>query len=143
MCKPFPLHLRVAAQVTISLFVGLGYRQSFAESPVVRVVATSQQPGIATVDAMGMSMNAAGLATFRSSGGRNWSEANGTLQIVADIGAGAPGTNAVFGNDLFPSIMNSQGDIAFFDRLEGGNTTTTNNAGIWIGRHDALSLVVR
>jgi hypothetical protein len=144
MYRTLRLVCRVSLRSLILFVLAVsGNCTSLADSPTVRVVATSQQPGINTIDAMGMSINAAGLATFRSSGGRNWSEAGGTLQIVADVGAAAPGTNCLFDDDIFPSIMNSQGDIAFYDLVQGGNANATNNAGIWIGRHNALNLVVR
>lgn len=79
-----------------------------------------------------------------------WSEANGTLSLIARSGDHAPGTPigvnfAFFGYLLSDAIaMNSEGNVAFRGILVGDGVTSLNNTGIWAEDPDGgLQLVVR
>jgi hypothetical protein len=129
--------------VTFSCILGM-VSGLHAALPTVRVVATTQVPGISTIDVLGITLNADGLTAFRSSGGREWSEADGLRQIVADQGTLAPGTSAYVGSSFdYPPVINAQGDIAFYGALQNGDATAFNNRGIWVGRSGALNLAAR
>ena len=134
---------------TISLGVLLavlaigGLATPLRAAPFVRVVAVSQPPSIVDIDALGLTLNSAGLTTFRSSVNRLWSEAGGNLQVVAQQGLNATGTAVQFGQTFTPAIINNVGDVAFYATLQGSGVNTLNNQGIWLGHSGALSLVVR
>jgi hypothetical protein len=81
-----------------------------------------------------------------------WSDASGTLQLVARRGSPAPGTpegvnfefSLVFPN-VFPlgPVLNDRGQIAFRANLTGAGVTSANNQGLWSGDVGSLSLVAR
>ena len=123
-----------------AFFPALASAQSLV--PIVRVVATTQSAGINDIDAQGLTMNSSGLTTFRSSSAQLWSEANGTLQIVASQGVAAPGTTAQF-SSFNPAIINDLGDVAFYATLQGGDINLFNSQGIWLGRQNNINLIAR
>lgn len=76
-----------------------------------------------------------------------WSEASGTLGLVAKEGGSAPGTplGTRFGELGFVSLsLNSAGHAAFRASLEGPGVAGTNNEGIWAQDIDGiLRLIAR
>lgn len=74
-----------------------------------------------------------------------WSDATGSLKLVAREGDPAPGTGvaANFDNFNFPT-MNDAGDVAFGANLrDPANATTQTGSGIWVLRGGALTRVSR
>jgi hypothetical protein len=64
--------------------------------------------------------------------------------MIARSGQPAPGTDAVFrGFNIFYSLINDAGDVAFQAQVTGGTVDETNDTGIWIWRSGTLSKVVR
>jgi T5SS/PEP-CTERM-associated repeat protein len=74
-----------------------------------------------------------------------WSDASGTLELVARGGSPAPDTPSGVNFDWFlPALgLNDGGQIAFRATLVGTGVTSTNNLGIWSGDLSNLSLVAR
>jgi hypothetical protein len=76
-----------------------------------------------------------------------WSDAGGSLQLVAREGDAAPGTSAgvVFGDAFKGPVLNESGSLVFTGSLKTGTgaVTVDNNEGIWVMRGAPLALVVR
>jgi hypothetical protein len=68
-----------------------------------------------------------------------------SLELVAQVGMAAPGTNATFGSGSYLSTVpiNSSGDVAFSGYLAGAGVTSLNDTGLWRTRGDSLELVAR
>jgi hypothetical protein len=95
--------------------------------------------------AFGATLSGAGVAPENRMG--IWSEADGSLAIVARAGDPAPGTEpgVTFSEfDLSSPALNAAGQIAFTGRLTGPGITMTNDAGIWAqDLTGALTLIAR
>jgi hypothetical protein len=74
-----------------------------------------------------------------------WSEASGSLQLVAREGNPAPGTTSGVNFGTFDMItVNASGQIAFRASLAGTGVTTSNDEGIWAtDSTGTLRLIVR
>jgi len=74
-----------------------------------------------------------------------WAGSPDSPSLVARAGDPAPGTDTdvVFGNILYPILINGAGEVAFKSFLFGPDVTSSNNVGIWSGRPGALKLVAR
>jgi hypothetical protein len=80
-----------------------------------------------------------------------WSDANGSLQLVARAGDQAPGMpmGAVFdsffgGRSSVRFALNAPGHAAFISSVSGGGTTASNNLGLWAqDQNGNLRLVLR
>jgi hypothetical protein len=73
-----------------------------------------------------------------------WSDASGTLQLVARTGQQAPdmAPGVVF-KELGDPVVNSTGILAFQATVEGPGISHSNDSGIWMGPPDAPVLVMR
>jgi hypothetical protein len=71
--------------------------------------------------------------------------APGSVSLLAQTGSAAPGTTAATFSGLSSvTDINSSGQVAFEAGLAGGDTTTANNSGIWLGSSPStLTLVAR
>jgi hypothetical protein len=66
------------------------------------------------------------------------------LELVAQTGMAAPGTDATFNIPYGSTIpLNSSGDVAFVASLAGTGVNNTNDYGLWRTRGENLELVVR
>jgi hypothetical protein len=80
-----------------------------------------------------------------------WSDANGSLELVARAGDQAPGMpmGAVFNGFINPRssvefALNSAGHVAFINNVVGGGTTVTGTRGLWAqDQNGNLRLVLR
>jgi hypothetical protein len=75
-----------------------------------------------------------------------WTNAGGSLKLVARMGAQAPGTLAgvFFSNGLFNYVFSNDGHVAFQCRLVGaGVIMNVNDTGIWSDANGALTLLAR
>ena len=76
-----------------------------------------------------------------------WSEASGSLALVARKGSQAPGTpaGAVFDQLGYRLVMNDSGQVAFMASLKSdvGGVDSTNNEGIWLETDGVLNLIAR
>ena len=76
-----------------------------------------------------------------------WSDASGSLALVARQGSQAPGTpaGAVFEISNSPLVMNDAGQVAFRANLKTGvgGVDNTNNTGIWLETGGVLNLIAR
>jgi hypothetical protein len=90
------------------------------------------------------SANLAGVGVDSSNMFGIWSDASGSMALVARSGNQAPGapSGVTFGRVGWP-LINNIGQAAFYSPLAGDGVTTANNESIWIERHGALTLVVR
>jgi hypothetical protein len=92
---------------------------------------------------------ALGITSTNNSG--IWSDASGSLQLLARAGAQAPGMplGAVFdvfngGRSSVDFALNSAGHGAFLWRVTGGGTNSNNNLGLWAqDQNGKLRLVLR
>ena len=136
--------------------------QSLASQGFLRTVAISNQqaaglpPGVAFSGFFSPHMNRAGDAVFFATlngpgitGANNhsiWAERNGQLELVAQSGTQAPGTEP---GVQFPSFSNAQiidgsSGIAFISSLAGLGINSTNDRGFWHqSSAGALQLVAR
>jgi hypothetical protein len=123
--------------------------------------AAASTPTGSTFDLLGEPyLDAAGRVAFIASLNENagvtansdtgiWSEATGSLSLVAREGGHAPGTpaGASFGdfNPFGRLRMNSAGQVAFRASLipGAGGVTSDNDSGVWAERLGSLQLVVR
>jgi len=100
----------------------------------------SRNFGSPLINNVGQTIFAGGIegADFRTGNGI-WSEADGSLTLVAREGSVAPGTNEVFSSTSFNSprlLFNDSGQAAFLGRLQ-------RDVGIWSGGGSSLALVAR
>ncbi len=74
-----------------------------------------------------------------------WSEASGSLALVARGGAPAPGTGdgVNFREFFFPVTLNNMGQTLFSARLVGDGVDETNDEGIWLEEAGTSVLVTR
>ncbi len=76
-----------------------------------------------------------------------WSDAFGSLALVARQGSQATGTpaDAVFSSFNSPLVMNDSGQVAFGASLktDAGGVDNTNNNGIWLETGGVLDLIAR
>jgi len=76
-----------------------------------------------------------------------WSDASGSLSLVARQGSQAPDTptGAVFGASFSPLAMNDAGQVVFAANLEtgAGGVDTDNNQCIWLETGGVLNLIAR
>lgn len=74
-----------------------------------------------------------------------WSEGSGSLELVARQGSAAPGTpsGVNFGGFDAWTVLNDQGQMAFWATLAGSSITATNYQGIWVEESGSLELVAR
>jgi hypothetical protein len=77
-----------------------------------------------------------------------WSDASGSLALVARTGDQAPGmpVGAVFtavGSDPSALALNAAGQMAFNGSVTGGGVDANNDRGIWLETSGSLALVVR
>ena len=78
-----------------------------------------------------------------------FSQATGTMTVLAREGSHAPGTpagaNYWHGSSILPIAMNDSGQAAFSSHLQdgAGGVDDTNNSGIWTGTPGAVELVAR
>ena len=78
-----------------------------------------------------------------------WTNAPGTVTLIAREGDRAPGTppNVLFGGmyngGARPPLLNVKGEVAILAQLTGPGITSLNDEGIWLGPARALTLVAR
>ena len=73
-----------------------------------------------------------------------WSNASGSLGLVARLGAPAPGTAVGIGFQSFdPHTLNADGSLGFRGELVGSGVSGSNNSGLWSGSSGALALDAR
>lgn len=72
-----------------------------------------------------------------------WSDAGGSLALVARNGDPAPGINGVFAAIDYAPRLNDANQIAFTARVAGQDITTVNDAGIWRVTDGVAELVFR
>jgi len=76
-----------------------------------------------------------------------WSDASGSLALVARKGSHAPGTpaGAVFDQFASPLVMNDSGQVAFraYLKRDVGGVDNTNDTGIWLETGGVLNLIAR
>jgi hypothetical protein len=76
-----------------------------------------------------------------------WSDASGSLSLVAREGSHAPGTaaGAVFEGNFWKPVLNDSGHLAFKAYLKqgSGNVDASNDEGLWFGNADSLTLLAR
>lgn len=110
--------------------------------------------GIFDGSASNVSFNSLGQTAFvagitgdgvdQSNNSSIWSEATGSLAIIARSGDQAPGAFSGIKFAKFGSpALNSQGDTVFTASLTGDEVNKTISEGIWVARKNALALVAR
>jgi kumamolisin len=62
-----------------------------------------------------------------------WSNSGGTLSLIARQGSAAAGTGSTFSTFTALGLTASAGPVFYATLNNGGNVTSTNNAGIWEG----------
>jgi hypothetical protein len=75
-----------------------------------------------------------------------WSNAGGTLAVVARKGSGGPGPNVeddVYFSGFGLLVMNAAGEVAFRATLTGTGVNDSNNGGIWTSAGGTLAVVAR
>jgi hypothetical protein len=73
-----------------------------------------------------------------------WSNGSGSLKLLVRAGNIAPGTGgAKFDLQSSSVKVNDRGETLFFSSLTGPAITMDNSFGIWVGKDDALRLIVR
>lgn len=75
-----------------------------------------------------------------------WTNAGGTLAVVARSGSDGPGPNVGVGVEfslLDQPFINAAGEIAFLGRVTGAGVDATNNTGIWTNAGGTLSVAAR
>ncbi len=77
---------------------------------------------------MAFEANLAGVTGPTSTG--LWSDASGTLSLLARVGSPAPGTSATF-QSIASFALPPAGGAVFTAKLTGGTVTSANNFGLW------------
>lgn len=73
-----------------------------------------------------------------------WSNASGSLALVARTGNAAPGTAVgVTFSDLGGPVLSGGGKLAFRANLTGTGINSGNDSGVWSDGHGALTLIAR
>ena len=77
-----------------------------------------------------------------------WSNASGSLELVAREGSQAAGAPAGANYGMFSlsggwPVLNNAGQIAFVTEIDGAGVDESNNEGIWSGETNDLALVTR
>lgn len=87
-------------------------------------------------------LNGSGISSTNSTA--IFSNAGGSLQLVARAGDTAPGTTAQFqGLQTNGHVINDSGTILFRAGLTGTGVTAANSTGLWIAQSGSLSLAAR
>lgn len=88
-------------------------------------------------------LSGTGITTLNNSG--IWSNAGGTLAVVARTGSSGPGPNlgagVNFSSISFP-VLNAAGRVAFYGTITGPGTVGSN-AGVWTNVSGSLAVVAR
>ncbi|WP_432798660.1 PEP-CTERM sorting domain-containing protein [Poriferisphaera sp. WC338] len=73
-----------------------------------------------------------------------WTDANGSLSLVARKGDGAPGTPTGVNFSHFSGlVMNDADQVAFRGTLSGAGVNSDNQLGLWIGDSNSLTKIIR
>lgn len=87
--------------------------------------------------------NLTGPGVFSSNNAGIWTDAGGTLALVARLGESAPNIeNATFSALGYP-VLNSSGFLVFSASVGGAGITESNEQGLWSNRSGGLAPIVR
>ncbi|MEM6334280.1 MAG: choice-of-anchor tandem repeat NxxGxxAF-containing protein [Planctomycetota bacterium] len=103
---------------------------------------TPRPPSLNDAGHIAFASNLVGSGVSSTNNSGIWSDAGGTLELIAREGDAAPGTDAVFG-ELAGSSLNGRGEVAFTASVTGPTVQSDNNSALWRQRDGSLELVAR
>jgi hypothetical protein len=116
--------------------VGAGVTFDLFGNPVINASGTVAFTATLTGPGIDLPVNGAGL----------WTNAGGTLSLVARTGSDGPGPNlgdGVYFSSFNELVLNANGEMAFLANVTGMGVDGTNNTGLWTNAGGTLVNIVR